>query len=550
MTAALELVYDASEREVDASENDEMKEVLVSVLSETVGYSTAQAYNGKYGIDLLAKHLPAIKAAMSNCGHDAEEKPWSCLLQKLEDFIKEMKEQLGDKIAKGQLEFSDIPYFLTEGDEVITTIDGQPIGGIVQGVEYQTSFFSGPYYDVKISVFGNLTGALSEMVFTARVPSWRGLQNISKVGVEPINNEMRAMLKQRGEKYIKYAKNASYVFYDGQLTRCGWWSDQNFNARGRVMIDIASFIQIDSDQHDNQERASQLDTGNSYDRNRSTTVAREIAEDELWRTYPFLYGFSFKAKQWGRMAVDGLTDINWRDDAWDKLVLPADEKELVKAIVEHQNESFSDIVDEKGGGSIFLLHGPPGQGKTLTAETIAEILHRPLYSISVGELGVSPDQLEETLRVILDVASIWNAVLLLDEADIFLEERNESDIVRNAMVGVFLRLLEYHQGVLFLTTNRVKNIDQAFYSRISIALEFEEADDEKRQKVWTNLLGAAGLSNLDIEALAKHDLNGRQIKNIIRLAQTLSKAKGEEVTQERVDHVIELTNKFKQKVGK
>ncbi|MBX9721098.1 MAG: hypothetical protein K2X81_06880, partial [Candidatus Obscuribacterales bacterium] len=87
----------------------------------------------------------------------------------------------------------------------------------------------------------------------------------------------------------------------------------------------------------------------------------------------------------------------------------------------------------------------------------------------------------------------------------FLEERDEKDIVRNAMVGVFLRLLEYHQGVLFLTTNRVKNIDQAFYSRISIGLRFGEATVEKRAKIWTNLTESANVPNLDIASLAKHN---------------------------------------------
>jgi hypothetical protein len=54
------------------------------------------------------------------------------------------------------------------------------------------------------------------------------------------------------------------------------------------------------------------------------------------------------------------------------------------------------------------------------------------------------------LREILEIASVWDAVVLIDEADIFLEKRTEEDIKRNALVGIFLRLLEYHQGVLFL----------------------------------------------------------------------------------------------------
>src|ERR1019366_6660596 len=96
---------------------------------------------------------------------------------------------------------------------------------------------------------------------------------------------------------------------------------------------------------------------------------------------------------------------------------------------------------------------------TLTSEAIADTLHRPLYSVSVGELGVSPEELESKLRKILDLAFQWNAVLLLDEADIFMEARDTNNIERNAMVSIFLRLLEYYSGVMFLTTNRVKSFD-------------------------------------------------------------------------------------------
>lgn len=74
----------------------------------------------------------------------------------------------------------------------------------------------------------------------------------------------------------------------------------------------------------------------------------------------------------------------------------------------------------KGRGLVAVLHGPPGTGKTLTAEGIAELLKRPLYMVSTGELGTRPDQLETELNKILDVAHSWGAVLLLDEADVFL----------------------------------------------------------------------------------------------------------------------------------
>lgn len=61
----------------------------------------------------------------------------------------------------------------------------------------------------------------------------------------------------------------------------------------------------------------------------------------------------------------------------------------------------ADVIAGKGEGSIFLLHGPPGVGKTLTAEAIAELLHKPLYTVSMGELGTNPESLESNLQDIL-----------------------------------------------------------------------------------------------------------------------------------------------------
>jgi hypothetical protein len=186
---------------------------------------------------------------------------------------------------------------------------------------------------------------------------------------------------------------------------------------------------------------------------------------------------------------------------------------------------------------------------TLTAEAVADLLRRPLYSVSIGELGTDITELERNLRNILEIATSWNAVLLLDEADIFLEARSTHDVVRNALVGVFLRLLEYYQGVLFLTTNRVKNFDSAFHSRISLALCYPEHQADTRKHIWRNLtrFSNLNLSDSDLDQLATYDINGRQIKNTIRLGLALSKKK--DVTLAELEGIIKLTNKFQEAIS-
>lgn len=146
----------------------------------------------------------------------------------------------------------------------------------------------------------------------------------------------------------------------------------------------------------------------------------------------------------------------------------------------------ADFIKGKGEGQIFLLHGAPGVGKTCTAECVAELTQRPLLSITCGDMGTTPEEVEENLDEFLQLGELWGAILLLDEADIYLEQRDSENLPRNALVSVFLRALEYYKGILFLTTNRVGTFDDAFISRIHVALHYRDLTDADREKIWNN----------------------------------------------------------------
>lgn len=520
----------------------DVKNTLLAVLQDVVGFHEARGYDYIYPVDKMLGFRDNLHQTFHNYGEDTDDtkNKFHGFMAIVDEFAAAVKAQLKDKLAKGNVEFGDIPYLLEKGMEVLTSHDGKLLGGTIESVQLVQSFF-GVYYKVQMKVISNVHGSVGDLTYKTNVGYFAGLKKIADLPVAPIQAADKATLSTRGEKFRKLGSGAHYIQYNGQMTRNSYYGSRAFRADGRAMIDVSSFSQVDNNQFSNEGYQSGIEAQREE---RGLKVNLQIADADLWRTYPFVFGFSLSSKQWGRFDLEGISDIQFRTDAFEKLVLPAEDKKLVKAIVQDDGGDFSDIIDGKGGGSIFLLHGPPGQGKTLTAEAIAEELQRPLYSISVGELGTSPESLERTLREILDVSTVWNSVLLLDEADIFLEERDEKDIVRNAMVGVFLRLLEYHQGVLFLTTNRVKNIDKAFYSRISIGLRFGPADESKRSKIWTNLLSAAGVENINIDALVHHDINGRQIKNVIKLAMKLARSEGDAVTNELIDSVISRTGNF------
>lgn len=95
----------------------------------------------------------------------------------------------------------------------------------------------------------------------------------------------------------------------------------------------------------------------------------------------------------------------------------------------------ADFVEGKGSGLIFLLHGSPGVGKTFTAECIAEYVRRPLMVLTSSDIGTDPIQVERNLERNFKTATSWGAVLLIDEADVFMERRSTQDLVRNSLVA-------------------------------------------------------------------------------------------------------------------
>ena len=163
--------------------------------------------------------------------------------------------------------------------------------------------------------------------------------------------------------------------------------------------------------------------------------------------HPFCPVYHLNKHERFRVNVMDLKDYVFNKDLGEQLVLPAITKNLVNVLIGQGRISFEDIIEGKGAGACVLLGGPPGVGKTLTAEVFAEATERPLYSVQAARLGTSPDKIEQNLTKVLDRGSRWNAVVLLDEADVYIANRGV-DIHHNAIVAAFLRILEHHTAAL------------------------------------------------------------------------------------------------------
>ncbi|KAI0839056.1 P-loop containing nucleoside triphosphate hydrolase protein [Hypoxylon sp. FL0890] len=284
-------------------------------------------------------------------------------------------------------------------------------------------------------------------------------------------------------------------------------------------------------------------------------------------------GFILGERRWGHFNVEYLQEVKFDKEAFKYLVLDDEIKLTVRALVgkfASDNGKVTpwpnDFVKNKGQGRIFLLHGKPGVGKTCTAECVAELARRPLLSLTSGDLSTNSYQVEKNLEYFLQLGERFGAMVLLDEADVYLEARRAQDIARNGLVSIFLRALEYYRGVLFLTTNRVQTFDSAFTSRIHVALHYKSLTDSDREKIWLNSFerlerDSGGKVHVAVAtreyAYESRDVqslrwNGREIRNALQTAVALAETEALEegsdkvnVTDKHLRAVVKMSRGFK-----
>lgn len=481
------------------------------------------------------------------------------------------------------------------------------------------SFEKGVFWDIEAKYLeydGKNFGLAS---IHMEVPSFSGARKISSLPCYPLRYHKdpegtRARLIERGKKFVSL-QGMNYKTYHGMTYMKKEEKLLKVDVNGRIMVDPAIFRRVNpnypvsylkavEDEVDEYGVIHSQPTG--MDQTSNTTVSESqgqptpasedfekhkhfkvikndsgeyvivevgseepgqaaihnkphevFDEEQLLIASSVVIGFSFSEKLWLEFAVSKIGEIQWNTNAFDSLILPDNQKSIVKALVSshafHPSRSIDDIIAGKGKGLVAVLHGGPGLGKTLTVESIADLLKRPLYMVSAGDLGTNSQTLERELQSILDIAHAWGAVLLLDEADVFLEKRSTHDIHRNALVSIFLRLLEYFQGILFLTTNRVEVFDDAFISRIHLSLRYGDLSTKAKRAVWVTFINKVremdgmqiqDIADKDLDDLSRRALNGRQIKNIVRAAQALAIHEDTALGMNHIKEVLAVAQTF------
>lgn len=246
--------------------------------------------------------------------------------------------------------------------------------------------------------------------------------------------------------------------------------------------------------------------------------------------------------------------------SWDDLRLDAPLKRALQAVCA-QVEQQGTVLDKWGlrrrypyGRCVsVLMSGPPGTGKTMTAQVLAARLGLELYKVDLSQIvDKYIGETEKRLRQVFDQAEKSNLILFFDEADALLGKRSEvkdaKDKYANTEVAYLLQRMEEYQGIVLMATNQAGSIDAAFVRRFRYHLVFTLPDEALRRAIWEDALRGIPSAPLPLDYLARQfQLSGAQIKNIVLNGAYRAAADGGML---RMEHLVRAVFQELQKEGK
>lgn len=247
---------------------------------------------------------------------------------------------------------------------------------------------------------------------------------------------------------------------------------------------------------------------------------------------------------------------------WEDIILSNDSRSLLRAAcnqMKFRQKVLGEWGFEKklsyGKGLSILFSGPPGTGKTMSAQVVANELRLELYKVDIAKL-VSKyiGETEKNLEEIFDEAQLSNAILFFDEADAIFGKRTEvkdsHDRHANVETAYLLQRIEDYEGITILATNYLKNIDEAFLRRFNFVIEFPFPDAAYREMIWRSIFPKQTPldKDLDFAFISKNfEISGGNIKNIALAAAFIAAEKNEPVATQ---HIIKAARTELIKIGK
>ncbi|KAI0761382.1 hypothetical protein BD413DRAFT_617113 [Trametes elegans] len=506
--------------------------VTVTIISAHPHYSSSDICRVQLDPHLLLAFLPNLERHACNAAE--------VLIKYLRADYSALLARIATLTAHGEITFDTVVDVLDNLDDGSRSADIDPLvhsdgvlqeNVVVQSVPQRTGA-DRARGRARRRVHGHVT---SEIV----VPRFKGTVKISSLAAYPIQDHpdagrLEKALVERGRMWFAL-RGIHHMQYEGLAPgvpgRDGYESCGKYYVNSRIIVDRGNFARLhpnyylpSSEIHIPRAEEDTVALGTTDpsvpDDTKSCNAAARVpsgasrnnlvrpTDDDFMLMPTVVYGFSLADKKWLVFHVRHVKPITLNNEAFENLVLPGDRKMLLQSLVEAHDSvtAFDDFMHDKGRGLVFNLFGPPGVGKTFSAEAMSEHVRKPLYVVAPGTSARRP------------YISIGHS--------------------RG------LRHVEYY---------RVKAFDEAFLSRIHVALHFHNLTHDAHKQVWTAFLKKVGITIEDLgeenlDELAKRDVNGRQIKNAVRTASSLSAKRGVKTTYAHllatIDAVEEITLEF------
>lgn len=350
-------------------------------------------------------------------------------------------------------------------------------------------------------------------------------QLLDKVGLVKETAELHSHYESELELFINYRAKVNEQFITNQSSVSIDDSETSYWSRNRARLTVAAGHKLVNDESLIERYVTSEHLSKFWQELANNS---EMKFDQVpFHCKMYLYNLTLHQHHWTHVSF--VNPYKYKPELKEKLVLPQNHHDLVEILASDMGFIMDDIIDGKSGGTTILCKGSPGLGKTLTAEVYSEVIAKPLYRVHSGQLGTTAKEVEDKLNAVLARASRWGAVMLIDEADVFIRARG-NDIEHNAVVAAFLRTLEYFDGLLFMTTNRSDDIDDAILSRCIAVIKFELPTKEDAHRIWGVL--SAQFNNSLSKELITHltekypKASGRDIKELLKLTLKFCKGKG------------------------
>lgn len=373
--------------------------------------------------------------------------------------------------------------------------------------------------------------------------AFEGTRTLPSLFLQPATEEALARVTERGRLYLSYSKVCCAEYYDDTPMRSVFAGNPKPRTR-RVMIDPVGF-----------HRALQ-----GYNPHLRAPLP-DNAEEHIACLPYWIGGYDLEVNQWRTFNIWDLKPIKYDQEAWGRLIMDEDTKDLIRALVDNTGCSVGGLRPAQfNKGQTVLLKGPPGTGRMTTVHAVCNLLKRPLLTITI----TAHDFLYDFMNLMSDIAlrvsfaATWNAVIVVKDADRFLESKDRG---RKDCINALLRQFESDDCISFWVSS---TCDEELLKQFSTVVDFPELDATGRRRLW---LGHFGLNDAtaimwngertlinssfvdqkelnhslilrDIEKLSRHQLDGRTIDNIARSARALAASNGEHLSIHHIKVVM------------